>query len=133
MNNRKIIVMAQQNLQHKYTATISCFSDAQKNGVDVLLFQDPYVHKIRGQFVLPISTAKYRLVARQEQAFTACVLILNDRIDVLKLNQLTDQYASMAILRLDGIDLKVGSAYWPPSMEEQELIRQLDKIEACRD
>lgn len=65
-DSRSLLKIAQHNLQHKYSVTISYVTDAQQRGIDALLLQDPYTHKIRDRYLLLISTAKYKLVAKQE-------------------------------------------------------------------
>ncbi|CAG9773197.1 unnamed protein product [Ceutorhynchus assimilis] len=79
--------VGQQNLHHDHNATIRCVTEAIDNGIDLLLLQDPYTHKVGGEYILPVSSSGYSLVADQAEPFQACVVVISKKIETLKLTQ----------------------------------------------
>ena len=127
MNNNQVqkeISCIQINLQHSRIATDSLMWQIAKDGVNIAIIQEPYTinNKVAG------ISKRFRIFQCGEGRPRAATVVINNKIDVLLIKQLSDEDTVVLEMSIERIKYYIISIYLDIEKQLEEDLEKLNKI-----
>ena len=110
-----LIRILQLNMQHSRAATQNVNEIAIRNGIDILLLQEPYNfnNKICGL------SKHMQIFSKGEKKKRAAIIVTNKNYNVILLNQFSNEDMVAVIVQIRNIDILIISAYFDITIDIQ--------------
>lgn len=128
MGSNHVIRVGQVNLGRCRSGTSSFVNSPAFKNLDVVLVQEPYCWKsaMAEGFRVP-ELGRMVCVAHDGERFSACIIVVNPLVSVIKLKNVCTGTLAAATLRFGTASFAVISAYFPPRGSMRESLAELGK------